>query len=363
MSEAILKCEGLSKSYGGVSAVRDLSLEVFRGELLVILGASGCGKTTTLRMLAGFEWPDAGFIELNGRTVANPREFTPPEKRKIGMVFQDYALFPHLTLEKNIAYGLPSMGSARRSKDPNQVMQRLRLSVRVSEVLGLVGITHLSNRMPHELSGGEQQRAALARALAPRPLVLLMDEPFSNLDAKLREQVREDVKRILSQTEVTTLLVTHNQEEALSMADRVAVMHEGRLEQLDTPQNIYQRPATTYVASFVGTAGFLSATYADGRLHTAAGSIPRESPPRYAEDLEVLARPEDLVFEPSDDGQGRLISFAYHGSYTLYTIIMDNGEIVYCMKPTLESYPEGASVRVRFATKRELPCYHRGQLV
>ena len=363
MKQAVLKCARLSKSYGGVTAVHDLSLEVTKGELLVVLGPSGCGKTTTLRMMAGFEWPDAGSIELNGETVASPQTFTPPEKRKMGMVFQDYALFPHLTLEKNIAYGLPPIRKSSRSKDPGQKIRQLRLSVRVSEVLGLVGITHLSKRMPHELSGGEQQRAALARALAPRPLVLLMDEPFSNLDAKLREQVREDVKRILSQTDMTTLLVTHNQEEALSMADRVAVMNRGRLEQVDTPLNVYRRPATTFVANFVGTAGFLSATYSEGRLNTAAGTAKRATAPRYTDDLEVMVRPEDVTFEPSDKGQGRLISSAYHGSYTLYTIIMDDGEIVYSMKPTLESYPQGTGVEVMLTTNRELPCYHRGALI
>lgn len=363
MSETVLRCAGLSKSYGGVSAVQELSLEVSRGELLVILGPSGCGKTTTLRLMAGFEWPDAGTIELSGHTVADSQTFIPPEKRKIGMVFQEYALFPHLNLEKNIAYGLPSVRKSVISRNPNRMMDQLRLSVRVSEVLGLVGMTHLLKRMPHELSGGEQQRAALARALAPRPLVLLMDEPFSNLDAKLREQVRDDVKRILSLTEVTTVLVTHNQEEALAMADRVAVMNRGRLEQVDTPHAVYRHPATTFVANFVGTAGFLSATYSNGRLHTAAGPVKRDSPPRHSRDLEVMARPEDLTFEPSEEGEGRLISSAYHGSYTLYTIIMDNGEIVYCMKPTLESYPEGTSVQVRFTTDRELPCYHRGRLI
>ena len=363
MNETVLRCASLSKSYGGITAVEDVSLEVAKGEVLVILGPSGCGKTTTLRMLAGFETPDTGTIELNGRTVAGPQTFTPPEKRKIGMVFQEYALFPHLTLEKNIAYGLPSVRRGRIPKNPNRLLDQLRLSVRVSEVLGLVGITHLSKRMPHELSGGEQQRAALARALAPRPIVLLMDEPFSNLDAKLRQQVRDDVKRILTHTKVTTLLVTHNQEEALAMADRVAVMNRGRLEQVDTPQRVYQRPASTFVANFVGIAGFLSATFSEGQLHTAAGVIKREAPPRYTNDLEVMARPEDLTFEPSEDGQGRMISSAYHGSYTLYTIIMDNGEIVYCMKPILELYPEGTSVQVRLTTERELPCYHWGQLV
>ena len=363
MSETVLRCAGLSKSYGGVIAVQNVSLEVAKGELMVILGPSGCGKTTTLRMMAGFEWPDAGSIELSGRAVADAHAFIPPEKRKIGMVFQDYALFPHLTVEKNVAYGLPPVRKRGISRDPNRMMNQMRLSVRVSEVLGLVGINHLSKRMPHELSGGEQQRASLARALAPRPQALLMDEPFSNLDAKLREQVREDVKRILSLTGVTTILVTHNQEEALAMADRVAVMNQGRLEQVDTPQEVYQRPATTFVANFVGIAGFLSATYSEGQLHTAAGAIKRESTPRFSRGLEVMARPEELTFEPNEGGQGRLITSAYHGAYTLYTIIMDNGEIVYCMKPTLELYPEGTSVEVRFATERELPCYHRGILV
>ncbi len=364
MNKPVLRCVDLTKVFNGSSAVSDLNLEVGQGEVLVLLGPSGCGKTTTLRLVAGFEAPDSGTIEVSGRTVAGPGTLVPPEKRHIGMVFQDYALFPHLSVEENVAYGvLPSYSGRQLLKRSRRRHHLQRQAARVTTVLSMVGLSHLRSRMPHELSGGEQQRVALARALAPEPQILLLDEPFSNLDAKLRQQVREEVKEILTLSEVTAIFVTHDQEEALYIGDRVAVLNHGHLEQVDTPQCVYQFPATTFVAGFVGVADFLSATFADGALHTEAGSVPQSKAPTLLGDLEVLVRPEDVTFEPMESGQGRLISRRYQGTFSLYRILMDSGETVHSLKPNLKTYPMGTRVRLTLEPNGDLVCYHRGRVV
>ncbi|MBC8075555.1 MAG: ABC transporter ATP-binding protein, partial [Chloroflexales bacterium] len=242
MTSGAVVCRGVHKQYGAVRAVVDVDLTLASGQLLALLGPSGCGKTTLLRLLAGFEPPDTGTISIGGRQVAGPNGLVPPEQRRVGMVFQDYALFPHLSLKENIAYGLPRSNGR---------------DARVAELLALVGLESLGTRSPHQLSGGQQQRAALARALAPGPAVMLLDEPFSNLDASLRRTVRSEVRRILQAAGATVLFVTHDQEEALSLADQVAVMLEGRILQVGRPATIYERPTTREVAAFVGAANFL----------------------------------------------------------------------------------------------------------
>ena len=236
----MVRLSGVSKSFGAVEAVRDLNLELTRGNILALLGPSGCGKTTTLRLLAGFESPDAGEIEIAGRRVAGRGVDVPPEKRRVGMVFQDYALFPHLSVAKNVAYGL--MGVLRGKKRDAQV----------EEVLGLARLEGLEDRMPHELSGGQQQRVALARALAPEPAVVLLDEPFSNLDAKLREQMRIGVKLLQKRLNVAMLFVTHDQIEALSLSNRIALMNFGVVQQEGDPRLLYEKPANEFVRDFVG---------------------------------------------------------------------------------------------------------------
>jgi iron(III) transport system ATP-binding protein len=292
----MVRLSGVSRSYGPVRAVRGLNLRVNKGEILALLGPSGCGKTTTLRLIAGFESPDSGTVEVGGRTVAGPGINIPPERRRVGMVFQDYALFPHLSVEQNVAFGL-SNGKKRKG--------------RVAEVLALAHLEGLEDRMPHELSGGQQQRVALARALAPEPAVVLLDEPFSNLDATLRARVRSEMREILEQARVTTIFVTHDQEEALSLADEVAVMIGGTIIQTASPEDLYHRPATREVASFVGEANFLPGTAEDGHVRCVLGEIPSTG----ACEGEVVAmlRPEALRLAPQPDGEATVIGREFYG--------------------------------------------------
>ncbi|MEX2447023.1 MAG: ABC transporter ATP-binding protein, partial [Dehalococcoidia bacterium] len=265
-----------------------------------LLGPSGCGKTTALRMIAGLLRPDGGTIAIDGRTVAGQGTHVPPEQRRIGMVFQDFALFPHLTVAKNVAYGLTGIGRSERRR-------------RVAEVLDLVGLGPYASRLPVALSGGQQQRVALARALAPEPNLILLDEPFSNLDAAMRAVVREDVRRILQAAGATAVFVTHDQEEALSLADRVAVMEQGRVHQVADPQTLYTKPATRFVAEFVGEADVLAGTRVDrhtvdtavGRLTTAAAV----SSPTCA----VTLRPESLLLTRDEAGAGVVTGISYFG--------------------------------------------------
>ena len=317
-----------------------LDLTIPKGQVLALLGPSGCGKTTALRLIAGFEEPDQGVIAIGGRTVSGPGENTPPERRRVGMVFQEGALFPHLSVEQNIAYGLPK-GQGRDE--------------RVGEVLELIGLSALRDRMPHELSGGQQQRVALGRALAPQPEVLLLDEPFSNLDPKLREQVRRDVLGILKASHATAIFVTHDQEEALFVGDVVAVMNEGRVEQIGSPEAIFHHPVTKFVAQFIGMVDFLPARHEDGRLHTEVGSI--DWPELQLEDLdgtngnsnsqlEVMVRPDCLDCLPAEDGRGVVVEREFRGAFYLYRVRLPSGATVRCLLSHTTEYPLGASVTV-----------------
>ncbi|MCE2463827.1 MAG: ABC transporter ATP-binding protein, partial [Dehalococcoidia bacterium] len=242
-SHPVIHCQGVTKTFQGTPAVRDVSLFLEQGEILALVGPSGCGKTTLLRLVAGFESPNTGTITLDGRPVAGRGSWVSPEARQLGMVFQDYALFPNMTVVQNIAFGLGKLSRQARED-------------RVGEMLEMVRLNHLADRYPHQLSGGEQQRVALARSLAPHPLALLLDEPFSSLDPQLRAQLREEVKNILQSSGVTTIYVTHDQEEALFMGDKVAVMTSGSLEQVGTPEDIFHHPKTRFVAYFLVIAVF-----------------------------------------------------------------------------------------------------------
>jgi iron(III) transport system ATP-binding protein len=307
-----LACRGLVKRYGRTVAVDGVDLEVPRGSLTALLGPSGCGKTTVLRMIAGLLAPDEGEIVIDGAPVADHRTFVPPEKRPVGLVFQDYALFPHLSVARNVAYGLSHL--PRRDR-----------KARVHEVLDLVGLADLGRRLPTALSGGQQQRVALARALAPSPELVLLDEPFSNLDAALRSNVREEVRAILRAADATAVFVTHDQEEALSLADRVAVMDAGRIHQIDEPQTLYTRPATRFVAGFVGEADVLTAHRVEAFLvDSPLGQLPTADPVGTATVAAVI-RPESLQVTADTRGDATVTGIEYFGHDQLVHVRLADG--------------------------------------
>jgi ABC-type spermidine/putrescine transport systems, ATPase components len=305
-----LVVDGVDKSFGGTRVLDRCSLVVAEGELAAVLGPSGCGKTTLLRVIAGFERADAGTVTIGGREVTG----LPPERRGVGIVPQEAALFPHLSVARNVGFGLP-----RGSRD------------RIEECLDLVGLAGLGDRMPHELSGGQQQRVALARALAPRPGVVLLDEPFNALDRALRAAVREQVREALGRAGATAVLVTHDQEEALSMADTVAVMREGRIVQQDTPAAVYSAPGDLGVATFVGEAVVLKAHATGGAASCALGDLPRRPGGRDGPG-HVAVRPEQLVL--SDPGgrpgepHGRVERVEFYGHDAAVTVELDTGDTV-----------------------------------
>jgi iron(III) transport system ATP-binding protein len=329
----------LTKRYGHdrPPAIDGLTLAVERGEILALLGPSGCGKTTTLRVIAGFEVPDEGRVMIDGRVVAEGRAgraFTvAPDQRSVGMVFQDYALFPHLTVEGNVAFGLHHYPRTARRR-------------RVEDVLGLVGLSHLMRWYPHELSGGEQQRVALARALAPSPALLLLDEPFSNLDADLRAQMRDEVEKVLRSTGTTAIFVTHDQEEAFTIADRVGVLNRGRLEQVGLPETIYHRPATRFVAGFVGAADFVPGLVTGEGLVTEVGVFANVDGRAPGEKVSVMVRPDDVTFEPRDDGESIIVRRAFRGSETLYVVALPSGRQLHASQPSSALHVAGTRVHV-----------------
>lgn len=305
---------GVSKSYeAGRLAVRDVSFSLPVGATTALLGASGCGKTTTLRLIAGLEMPDAGEIWLDGICVAGPRTFVPPERRRIGMVFQDYALFPHMSVAENVAFPLNHVPAAERPR-------------RVDAQLALVGLEAFAKRFPHELSGGQQQRVALARALVARPSLVLLDEPFSNLDAALRRSMREEVRRILRTAGVTGLFVTHDQEEALSLADRIAVMRLGEMVQIGTPHDVYLRPATREVAHFLGEANMLPAE-AYGEVAVSVLG-PARLMNRVNGQVDLMVRPEGMRLLPTATGQGVIEKIAYYGHDQMADVRLVSGELL-----------------------------------
>ncbi|MFA9429055.1 ABC transporter ATP-binding protein [Egicoccus sp. AB-alg2] len=332
-ADAALVVAGLHKRFGSTVAVDHMDLVVPRGSLTALLGPSGCGKTTALRTVAGLLSPDGGSITIDGRTVAGPGVHVPPERRRVGMVFQDYALFPHLTVAKNVAYGLTGLSRAQRRR-------------RVAEVLDLVGLGAYGSRLPVALSGGQQQRVALARALAPEPQLILLDEPFSNLDAALRAVVREDVRAILRAADATALFVTHDQEEALSLADRVVVMDQGRVHQVADPQTLYTQPATRFVAEFVGEADVLAGTRADRFLvDTALGRLATDRPLESAT-AAVVIRPEALRLVRDDAGVGVVTAISYFGHDQLVQVRLPDGLLLRARRGPALDLQRGDTVHV-----------------
>jgi iron(III) transport system ATP-binding protein len=323
----------VSKAFGAVRAVQDATLDIDRGELVAVLGPSGCGKTTLLRLIAGFERPDAGRIAVGGRELAGPGSFVAPERRRVGVVFQDYALFPHLTVAGNVGFGL-----VRRPRE-----ERERLTVRTLE---LVGLQHKADRHPHELSGGERQRVALARALAPGPELVLLDEPFSSLDASLRAGLRREVELILRDAGATALLVTHDQEEALSLADRLAVMRDGQIVQVGAPQEVYGRPASRWTAGFLGEVNVLAGIGRGSGVETELGVFDVGAPvPGGA--VHVAVRPEQLLVRSDERGNAEVVAREFRGHDVLYRLRHEGGRVVLVQLPSLQLHEVGARVFVR----------------
>lgn len=347
----VLHLERVTKQFPAAThaAVASVTLTLEQGDLLALLGPSGCGKTTLLRLIAGFEQPQSGSIAIAGQEVAGTA-WTPPEKRGVGMVFQDYALFPHLTVSQNVTFGLGQKSSPA-------VTQRVR------EAIALVGLQGMEQRYPHQLSGGQQQRVALARALAPHPFLVLLDEPLSNLDVQVRLRLRQELREILKAAGTSAIFVTHDQEEALSIADQLAVMRDGRLEQLGTPEEIYRQPATRFVAEFVAQANFLPAQRREQVWQTAIGNLPIEITPGYRNGLdslddrvELMLRQEDLRLEPDAASPVVIGDRQFLGREYRYRLQMPGQPELIVRTAASNALPIGTPVRV-LITAESIPAF------
>ncbi|KIH78042.1 iron(III) transport system ATP-binding protein [Geoalkalibacter ferrihydriticus] len=337
MSQTVLELNGISQAYGSQLVVDNLFLRLEKGRIGCLLGASGCGKTTVLRTISGFESVLTGDIRLNGRIVSSPSLTLPPAKRGIGMVFQDYALFPHLRIFDNVAFGLRGLSRAEKI-------------VRVHELLELVGLKQEQHKYPHEISGGQQQRVALARALAPRPDLLLLDEPFSNLDVTLRERLSLEVRDILKAYGATALFVTHNQQEAFAVADEIGVMSAGRMLQWAGAHELYHQPADTFVARFVGEGVLLPGVVrARGEVETGLGVLKGD----FKEDfgggaaVSVLVRPEDLVHDDDWPVKAEVVRRNFRGASILYTLRLSSGDLVQAQVPSHCNHVIGERIGIR----------------
>lgn len=333
----ILEVANISKAYSGQCVINALSFSLEKGTIGCLLGESGCGKTTALRCVAGFERLQSGQIFIDGTLVSAANRHLPPENRKIGMVFQDYALFPHLSVKDNITFGLDRLGKAERSK-------------RESELLELVGLEKDAEKYPHEISGGQQQRVALARALAPQPDLLLLDEPFSNLDVTLRERLSIEVGRILRELDISALLVTHNQNEAFAMADKIGVMNDGSLEQWDKAYNLYHRPRSQFVADFVGEGVLVRGKVkSDDEVETALGTLkgPFSYPCQNGCPADVLIRPEDIIHDDNSSLKAEILRKSFRGPNILYTLRLSDQEEVLALVSSHHNHTIGQKIGIR----------------
>lgn len=336
-----LEIEGIVKSFGGHCALNGLRLTLERGEIGCLLGPSGCGKTTALRCIAGFETIDAGTIVAAGRTLSGPGVQVPPHERGVGLVFQEHALFPHLTARGNVEFGLRSLSRSERR-------------TRAEEMLTLVGLRDCTEAHPSQLSGGQQQRVALARALAPRPTTVLLDEPFASLDVALRERLVAELRALLKSLDTTALVVTHDQQDAFALGDRVGLMRDGRMEQWATPYDLYHRPASRFAAEFVGQARFLPAQGdARGVLQTELGPLRSGSPSLASVDVGVvdaLLRPDDVVHDDDSPLRARIVERMFRGADFLYTLELPSGRRVLSLVPSHHDHHVGELIGIRLAT-------------
>ncbi len=340
----LLELQNVGFAYAGRTVLEGLSFRLERGRVGCLLGPSGCGKTTALRLIAGFEPVMAGEIRIGGQVVSGPAVHLPAERRRVGMVFQDYALFPHLSVADNVGFGLRRLDRAIRRR-------------RVAELLEVVGLAGLPEKFPHELSGGQQQRVALARALAPRPELLLLDEPFSNLDVDLKERLGREVRDILKQQNATAVLVTHDQREAFAIADEVGILHGGRLLQWDTPYNLYHRPADRFVADFIGEGVLLPGAVLNSHtvqieLGTLEGEVPHECLQGCAAcgrgcHVEVLLRPDDVIHDDASPLLAEVAAKAFRGAEILYTLKLPSGATALSLVPSHHNHAIGEKIGIR----------------
>jgi iron(III) transport system ATP-binding protein len=333
----LLEVIAASVAYGGNRVVHEATLSLARGEIGCLLGPSGCGKTTLLRAIAGFEPLQQGEIRLNGSLVSSQRSTTPPERRRVGMVFQDFALFPHLNIADNIGFGISRQKRAQRRR-------------RIDELLQLVGLPDYHHRYPHELSGGQQQRIALARALAPGPDLLLMDEPFSSMDVELREDLAREVRRILRSENITAILVTHDQFEAFAMADQIGVMHNGTLLQWDSGYKLYHQPAVPFVADFIGQGVLLDGEVVDSdhistELALLEGNLPAGCEPGCR--VQVLVRPDDIIHDDLSSRKATIKARAFRGASYLYTLALPSGAEILSLVLSHHDHAIGEQLGIR----------------
>ena len=343
MNTLLLEVAKISQSYSKKIVVNNLSFGLNKGVIGCLLGPSGCGKTTVLRCIAGFEPVSEGEVLLNGVRVSSSGFSLRPEQRHIGMVFQDYALFPHLTVISNIIFGLHYMSRSERSK-------------RAAEMLEIVGLKDVANNYPHELSGGQQQRVALARALAPKPDLLLLDEPFSNLDVNLRERLSLEVREILKSQGTTAILVTHDQNEAFAIADEIGVMQHGEIMQWDSAYNLYHRPASRFVANFVGQGVFLSGKVLDSNhVEIELGILEVDTSHQHTSDklfdkgcnVDVLIRPDDIVHDDESSLKAKVLHKAFRGAEILYTLRLPGGSTALSLVPSHHNHAIGEDIGIK----------------
>ncbi len=339
----VIHLQGVECRYPGAEspAIKDFNLLIHPGEFVSILGRSGAGKTTALRVVAGFEQVSAGYVRVGGQLVGSSCVHLPPDKRRVGLVFQDYALFPHLTVAKNVEFGLKDLPESERAS-------------RIAPVLKMVGMSGYESRYVHELSGGQQQRVAIARALAPGPVALLLDEPFSNLDRQLRAALRRDIKRIVHESGATTLLVTHDREEALATSDRIAVMGENCIEQIGTPEDVYQNPISAAVATLIGSCELIPGVFRGGVVVTEAGVFPTrvtgENTASDGQQVLALMRASELEIEPARDDQYRTATVElreFEGEFSEYSIRLNSGTALRVRRRASDDIEVGSRVRTK----------------
>ncbi len=340
----ILEIDNVTKRFrsSGGEALKNITLDVEEGELLALIGESGSGKTTLLRLIAGLESPSSGSIRLRGEMIVGPHTFVPPEKRKIGMVFQEYALFPHMTVEKNISYGLHKMEAAAGRK-------------RMLEVLKWVSMSDLANRYAHELSGGQQQRAALARALAPNPGIILLDEPFSHLDGVLKDQMREELRTILKKSGTTAVFVTHDTMDALSVSDRIALLQDGELQQIGKPRDLYEKPSNLYTAGFLGKINLVRGYCTPEGILTDFGNFPVKNQGMEGQEVILTIRPEHVKpgVCPTTDLKGVLFHTSYQGDHQLVHLrpsVRSSPSRIIIKTPSTFDFANGEVVKFRVDT-------------